>query len=42
MSKNFMEEFECDLEILEEVDPCDSPWYFVLGGKAILIVVKAS
>ena len=42
MSKNFMEEFECDLEILEEVETSYSPWYFVLGGKAILIVAKAS
>lgn len=41
MEKTFMEEFECELEILEEVETCDSPWYLVVGGKAILIVVKA-
>ncbi len=42
MDKSLMEEFERDLELLEEVETCDSPWYLVVGGKAILLVVKAS
>ena len=42
MDKNLMEEFESNLEVLEEIDTCDSPWYLVVGGKAILIVIKAS
>lgn len=42
LDKNLMEEFESDLEILEEIETCDSPWYLVVGGKALLIVVKAA
>lgn len=38
---SLMDQFEMDLENAIEIETEDSPWYVVVGGRAILIVMVA-